>query len=85
MAVRYTKEEMEAIKKFLADALDYEKKSRKHWIKEAAKKEDEEAFMHLATQAQARVEAIVNYQQQVGSSAEFIESHQYETGAIFIS
>ncbi len=81
---RYTKEELLTIKKFLEDAKDYENKCRKHWVKEASKKEDEAVFLRLALQSQERVEAVKTYEGYVDSSLDFINSKNYEATVLFV-
>lgn len=84
MSVYYTKEELKTISKFLKDAQSYEKKSKEHWLKKAIKVKDDETFMHLAYQAQTRLDATENYQQYVENSIECMTKNDFETSFIFV-
>lgn len=87
-SVYYTKQELETISKFLKDAQSYEKKNKehwlKHWLKKAVNSKDDDTFLHLAYQAQARLDAIENYQQYVDNSIECMTKNDFETSFIFI-
>lgn len=83
-SVHYTKEELETISKFLKDAQSYEKKNKEHWLKRAVNSKDDDTFMHLAYQAQARLDAIENYQQYVENSIDCMTKNDFETSFIFV-
>lgn len=83
-SVYYTKQELQTISKFLKDAQSYEKKNKEHWLKKAVNSKDDDTFMHLAYQAQARLDATENYQHYVDNSIECMTKNDFETSFIFV-
>lgn len=70
MEVRYSIEELKVIERFLKDAENYEILNRRHWVKNAARVEDEELFLCLANRSQERLAGVRSYLDYVGSAFE---------------